>query len=392
MAPSFTSMAVSMSNSNLRPETIAAHALRAIDEATGAVVPPIYMSSTYARDENYQPKLKENYVRNGNPTLWQAEEAIAALEQGVEALLFASGMAAITTLTETIPQGAHVVAPDVMYYGTRDWLKRLESLGRISLTLFDPREQGSLAASLQKGKTDFVWIETPLNPTWDVIDIEAAAKAAHKAGAILAVDATATGAVTTRPLKLGADIVFHSATKYLNGHSDVLAGVLVTRELNQRWKDVAMLRTKMGAPLPPLECWMLMRGLRTLFVRYRQASVNAMAIARHFEKHPRVERVLYPGLPSHPNHDVAVRQMTDGFGGMMSILVKGGFDEAKRLCTKLKVIVPATSLGGVESLAEHRKTVEGPTSPVPDNLVRLSVGIEHVDDLIADLEQALNAL
>jgi cystathionine gamma-synthase len=385
-------MAVSMSNSNLRPETIAAHALRAIDEATGAVVPPIYMSSTYARDENYQPKLKENYVRNGNPTLWQAEEAIAALEQGVEALLFASGMAAITTLTETIPQGAHVVAPDVMYYGTRDWLKRLESLGRISLTLFDPREQGSLAASLQKGKTDFVWIETPLNPTWDVIDIEAAAKAAHKAGAILAVDATATGAVTTRPLKLGADIVFHSATKYLNGHSDVLAGVLVTRELNQRWKDVAMLRTKMGAPLPPFECWMLMRGLRTLFVRYRQASVNAMAIARHFEKHPRVERVLYPGLPSHPNHDVAVRQMTDGFGGMMSILVKGGFDEAKRLCTKLKVIVPATSLGGVESLAEHRKTVEGPTSPVPDNLVRLSVGIEHVDDLIADLEQALNAL
>jgi cystathionine gamma-synthase len=392
MAPSFTSMAVSMSNSNLRPETIAAHALRAIDEATGAVVPPIYMSSTYARDENYQPKLKENYVRNGNPTLWQAEEAIAALEQGVEALLFASGMAAITTLTETIPQGAHVVAPDVMYYGTRDWLKRLESLGRISLTLFDPREQGSLAASLQKGKTDFVWIETPLNPTWDVIDIEATAKVAHAAGAILAVDATATGAVTTRPLKLGADIVFHSATKYLNGHSDVLAGVLVTRELNQRWKDVAMLRTKMGAPLPPFECWMLMRGLRTLFVRYRQASANAMAIARHFEKHPRVERVLYPGLPSHPNHDVAVRQMTDGFGGMMSILVKGGFDEAKRLCTKLKVIVPATSLGGVESLAEHRKTVEGPTSPVPDNLVRLSVGIEHVDDLIADLEQALNAL
>ena len=196
------------------------------------------------------PKLKENYVRNGNPTLWQTEEAIAALEGGPEALLFASGMAAITTLTETIPQGAHVVAPDVMYYGTRDWLKRLEGLGRISLTLFDPRQDRErLAAALQQGKTDLVWIETPLNPTWDVIDIEAAAKAAHEAGAILAVDATATGAVTTQPLKLGADIVFHSATKYLNGHSDVLAGVLVTREVNQRWKDVAMLRTKMGAPL-----------------------------------------------------------------------------------------------------------------------------------------------
>ena len=381
-----------MSNSELRPETIAAHALKAVDEATGAVVPPLYMSTTYARDENYVPKLKENYVRNGNPTLWQAEDAISALEKGAGALLFASGMAAITTLTETIPQGAHVVAPDVMYYGTRDWLKRLESLGRITLTLFDPRDPAALAASLQKGKTDFVWIETPLNPTWDVIDIEAAARAAHAAGAILAVDATATGAVTTLPLTLGADIVFHSATKYLNGHSDVLAGVLVTREVNDRWKQVAMLRTKMGSPLPPFECWMLMRGLRTVFVRYRQASANALAIARHFQHHPGVERVLYPGLPSHAQHDVAQRQMTDGFGGMMSILVRGGFAEAQKLCTKLKVIVPATSLGGVESLAEHRKAVEGPSSPVPGNLVRLSIGIEHVDDLIADLEQALASI
>lgn len=385
-------MAGSMSNSSLHRETVAAHALRAVDEATGAVVPPIYLSTTYARDENYVPKLKENYVRNGNPTLWQTEDTIAALEGGVGALLFASGMAAITTLTETIPQGAHVVAPDVMYYGTRDWLKRLESLGRISLTLFDPRKEGALEASLQKDKTDFVWIETPLNPTWDVIDIEAAANAAHAAGAILAVDATATAAVTTQPLKLGADIVFHSATKYLNGHSDVLAGVLVTREANQRWKDVGVLRTRMGSPLPPFECFLLMRGLRTVFVRYRQASANAMAIARHFEKHPRIERVLYPGLASHAGHAIAVKQMTDGFGGMMSLLVKGGFEDAKRLCTRLKVIVPATSLGGVESLAEHRKSVEGPTSPVPDNLVRLSVGIEHADDLIADLEQALAGL
>lgn len=380
------------SNDKLRPETIAAHALRAVDPATGAVVPPIYTSTTYARDENYVPKLKENYVRSGNPTLWQTEEAIAALEQGEAALLFASGMAAITTLTETIPPGAHVVAPDVMYYGTRDWLRRMESLGRISLTLFDPKDPSALADALIKGNTDFVWIETPLNPTWDVIDIAAAAEAAHAAGAILAVDATATGAVTTRPLTLGADIVFHSATKYLNGHSDVLAGVLVCREANQRWSDVAALRTKMGSPLPPLECFMLMRGLRTLFVRYRQSSSNAMAIAKHFERHPKIEAILYPGLASHRGHAIAKKQMTDGFGGMMSFLVKGGFDDAKRLCTRLKVIVPATSLGGVESLAEHRKTVEGPASPVPDNLVRFSIGIEHPDDLIADLEQALAGL
>ena len=364
-----------MSNAALRPETVAAHALRAIDEATGAVVPPIYLASTYARDQDYAPRLRENYIRNGNPTLWQTEDAIAALEQGEAALLFASGMAAIATLAETIPPGAHVVAPDVMYYGTRDWLKRLEGLGRIALTLFDVRDPAALSRALRPGKTDLVWIETPLNPTWDVIDIAAAADAAHAAGAILAVDATATAAVTTRPLKLGADIVFHSATKYLNGHSDVLAGALVCRENNRRWTEIAGLRTKMGAPLPPLECYLLMRGLRTLFVRYRQCSANAMAIARHLERHPAVERVLYPGLASHSGHAVASRQMTDGFGGMMSILVRGGFDQARSLCTRFRVIVPATSLGGVESLAEHRKSVEGPGSPVPDTLVRLSIGL-----------------
>jgi cystathionine gamma-synthase len=382
-------MADSMSNSRLRPETVAAHTLKAIDEATGSITPPLYTSSTYARDENYQPKLKENYIRNGNPTLWHAEAAVAALEQGEAALLFASGMAAVTTLLETVPLGAHVAAPDVMYYGTRDWLKRLEAKGRIALTLFDPTDPSAIAAAISKGKTDLVWIETPLNPTWDVIDIERAAKLAHEAGAILAVDATASAAITTRPLLLGADIVFHSATKYLNGHSDILAGVLVTKELTERWQEVAALRTKIGAPLAPFESWLLIRGLRTLFVRYRQASANALAIARHFDKHPRIERVLYPGLASHKGHDIAKRQMTDGFGGMLSLLVKGGAADAVKVCTRLKVIVPATSLGGVESLAEHRKTVEGPASPVPDNLIRFSIGIEHADDLIADIEQAL---
>jgi cystathionine gamma-synthase len=385
-------MAASMSNLDLRPETIAAHALRAVDPATGAVVPPLYTSTTYARDESYAPKLRENYIRNGNPTLWQAEEAIAALEQGKEALLFASGMAAISALCETIPQGARVVAPEVMYYGTRNWLKRLEALGRIRLTLFRAEEAGSLEQALTDGPTDLVWIETPLNPTWGVIDIAGAAAAAHAAGAVLAVDATATAAVTTQPLTLGADIVFHSATKYLNGHSDVLAGVLVTGERTDRWKQVASLRTEMGSPLPPFECWLLLRGLRTLFVRYRQASANAQAIASHFERHAKVERVLYPGLASHAGHAIARRQMRDGFGGMLSLLVKGNLTEARAVCTRLKVIVPATSLGGVESLAEHRKTAEGPASPVPDNLIRISAGIEAASDLIADLEQALAGL
>ena len=381
-----------MSNDAVRPETVAAHALRAVDKTTGAVVPPIYLSTTYARDENYVPLLKENYQRNGNPTLWQAEEAISALEGGLECLLFGSGMAGIATLIETVPYGGHVVAPDTMYYGTREWLQRLDSKGRITLTLFPPADRDALAKSLVPGKTDLVWIETPLNPTWDVIDIAAAAQAAHAAGDILAVDATATAAVTTRPLDLGADIVFHSVTKYLNGHSDVLAGALVTREVNARWQELKFLRTKVGAPLAPFECWLLMRGMRTLFVRYRQQCGNALAIARHFSSHPKLEGVLYPGLATHPGYDIAKRQMSDGYGGMMSLLVKGGFEAAKKFCVSLKVIVPATSLGGVESLAEHRKAVEGPQSPVPDNLVRLSVGIENVNDLIADIAQSLDRI
>jgi cystathionine gamma-synthase len=385
-------MGASMSNSKMRPETIAAHALTAVDIVTGAVVPPVHFSTTFARDENYQPLLPENYQRNGSPNLWQAEGAIAALEQGAGCLLFAPGMAAIASLLETVPQGGHVVSLDTMYYGTRDWLQRLAAKGRIALTLVDPKDRNAIASAVIAGKTDLVWIETPLNPTWDVIDIAAAADAAHGAGAILAVDATATAAVTTRPLALGADIVFHSVTKYLNGHSDVLAGALVTAKADARWAEIKMLRTKVGAPLAPFECWLLMRGMRTLFVRYAQACNNAMAIARHFSNHPRVERVLYPGLADHPGHDIAKRQMQNGYGGMMSLLVRGGFDDAKRFCTLLKVVIPATSLGGVESLAEHRKTVEGPTSPVPDNLVRLSIGIENINDLIADISQALDRM
>lgn len=373
----------------LRPETIAAHALQSVDPMTGAVVPPLYAATTYARDADYRPLLPENYIRGGSPTLWHAEAALAALEGGPEARLFASGAAATVALFETVPPGRHVVAPSVMYYGTRDWLTRLEGLGRIRVSWFDAARPETLAAAIRPGETDLVWIETPCNPTWEVTDIAAAATAAHAAGAVLAVDSTAAAAVTTRPLGLGADYAFHSATKYLNGHSDVLAGLLVAARDDARWSEIKSLRTKMGSPLGPQDAWLLIRGLRTLFVRYRQASASALAIARRFEGHARVERVLYPGLDSHPDHAVAARQMTDGFGGMLSILVRGEAEEAKRVTTSLRVIVPATSLGGCESLAEHRKTVEGPSSPVPDNLIRLSIGLEAASDLIDDLERAL---
>ncbi len=380
-----------MSNHTHRPETIAAHALRAVDAASGAVVPPIYLSTTYARDENYAPLLKENYVRSGSPNVWQAEDTIAALEKGAAAMLFVSGMSAITILLETVPMGGHVAACNSMYYGTRNWLERLRDKGRITLTLFDANDRTALEKSLTP-KTDLVWIETPTNPMWTVIDIEAAAKAAHKFGAILAVDATALAAVTTQPLTLGADIVFHSVTKYLNGHSDVLGGVLVTREKNARWDEILSVRNKTSSPLAPFECYLLMRGMRTLYVRYAQASANALAIARHFSNHPKVEKVLYPGLGTHEGHDIAKRQMNNGYGGMMSILLKADYAASQKFCTRLKVVTPATSLGGVESLAEHRKTVEGAASLTPDNLVRFSIGIENVNDLVADIEGALSQL
>jgi cystathionine gamma-synthase len=382
-------MVGNMSNSKKHPETIAAHALSAVDPMTGAVVPPLYFSTTYARDENYELRVRDDYQRSGNPTLQQAEAIIAALEQGHEAQLFASGMTASTALFDTVERGGHVIAQNVMYYGTRAWLQRMAQRGDITLELFDAGKPGHLEACIKAKTPDLVWIETPSNPMWHCIDIEQAASLAHATGAHLAVDATATGAVTTQPLTLGADFVFHSATKYLNGHSDVLAGVIVARAPSQRWDDLKFVRTKSYSPLPPFECWLLMRGMRTLFVRYRQCSSNAMAVAKHFSKHPKVETVLYPGLPTHPSHAVAKKQMKDGFGGMLSLILKTDFEGAKRFCAHLKVSVPATSLGGVETLAEHRKTVEGPQSPVPDSLVRFSIGIEHVDDLISDIEQAL---
>lgn len=378
-----------MSNRNLRPESIAAHALHSTDPTTGAVVPPIHLSTTFARDENYETLIKDDYQRSGSPTLYQAEDLLAALEKGESCMLYPSGMAAIFALIDTVPLGGHVVAPTNMYYGARVWLKSLAERKRITLSLIDMTSMNELQRAMQPGKTDVVWIETPSNPTWDITDIAAATKIAHAAGAVIGIDATMTAAVTTLPITLGVDYVFHAVTKYLNGHSDILGGALIARKADARWDQLRIARGKNSAPLAPFECWLLMRGMRTLFVRYRQACTNAMVIAQHFERHPKIEAVIYPGLTSHPGHAVAARQMTDGFGGMISLLIEGGFADAKRFCTRLNLIIPATSLGGSESLAEHRKSIEGDSSPVPDNLVRLSIGIEHVADLIGDIEQAL---
>lgn len=378
-----------MSEDNRSPETIAAHALHSIDEATGSVVPPLHTATTFARDDDYQLRGTHLYSRYGNPTIDQAEQIIARLENGHDALVFASGLAGIAALFETVKPGAHIVAPEIMYWGTRDLMTRMIEKQRITATYVDPADLEALKAAMVPGKTELVWMETPVNPVWDVIDIRAVADIAHAAGAELAVDSTSASPVVTRPLDHGADIVFHSVTKYLNGHSDVLGGALVTGEDNARWAEARSVRNVTGGILAPFEAWLLIRGMRTLFVRVNKAAETALAIARHLEHHPKVEKVLYPGLQSHPHHEIARRQM-DGFGAMMSICVKGGMAEAGRFIRALQIFLPATSLGGVESLAEHRKVIEGEASPIPDNLIRLSVGIESRDDLIADLEQALD--
>ncbi len=360
-----------------------------IDAATGGVSPPLQFSSTYARHPDYSYIGDFSYSRSANPSWEVLENVCAELDGGADALCFASGMAAITSFFETVNSGEHVVAPRIMYHGTHDWLRRISEKRGIGLTLFDAADIASLEAAVRPGETSVVWIETPVNPTWDVIDIAQAAKIAHDAGAVLAVDGTVASPVTTRALEFGADIVFHSATKYLNGHSDVVAGILVTARDDERWQEIRLVRQLTGGVLGPFEAWLLLRGMRTLFVRFEQASRSALELARHFEGHPRLQRVLYPGLESHPGHDIARRQMTRGFGGMLSLLVDGGADEAKQIAGRTRLFVRATSLGGVESLIEHRASVEGPHSEVPQNLLRLSIGIENCRDLIDDLEQSL---
>ena len=373
----------------LADATVLAQAGQAVDPTTGALVPPLHMATTFGRDAENKLIGDYLYSRYQNPTVVHAEQLLAGLEGGAGAMLFASGLAAVAAVFETVESGRHVVAPTIMYHGAQDWLHRIESRRGIDLTLFDATDPDALGQALRDGATSIVWIETPVNPTWDIIDIRVAADLAHEAGAILAVDSTVASPITTRPLELGADLVCHSATKYMNGHSDVLAGVLITPEVDELWEELQTIRRLSGGVLGAHDAWMLIRGLRTLPLRFERASRSALEIARHLEGHPGLEAVLYPGLESHPGHEVARRQMTDGFGALMSILVKGGAEEALAVTGRLRVFVRATSLGGVESLVEHRATVEGPHSQVPPNLVRLSIGIEDPADLIADLDRAL---
>ena len=375
---------------DLSPETRSAQALHQIDEMTGGLTPAIHPSSTFLRDENYQLiNPRHSYGRDENPGYIVAEKVLADLEGAPAALLFSSGMAAAMAVVQSLRPGDKIVVPRFMYWGLRNWMVKFCDTWGLGLELFDTADPDALASAVKKGKTKLVWIESPCNPTWDVIDIAAAAEIAHEAGAWLAVDSTVATPVLTRPIEHGADIVVHSATKYLNGHCDLVAGAVATAREDELWERICEIRTQAGAIPGSFEAWLLQRGMRTLFLRVRKACESALAIAEHFEGHVNVDAVIYPGLPGHPGHEIARRQMDGGFGGMLCIQVKGGAEFALNVVKRCKVFIRATSLGGVESLIEHRYSIEGEGSPVPRDWLRLSIGIESVDDLIADLEQAL---
>ncbi len=379
-----------MTTRPLHPETLAAQGLGRVTDTYREIVPPIHASTTYERGADGSYPGGRVYSRADNPTYDQAEALIAALEHAKAAMLFSSGQAAASAVFQALAPGDAVVVPRNMYWAFRKWLLEFAAPRGIGGELYDNASLDDLASKTRERKPRVIWVEKPANPTWDVTDIAGAAGLAREVGAVLAVDSTAATPMLTRPLDLGAHLVMHSATKYLNGHSDVIAGVLATKADDETWQKLRYVRGGGGAVLGPFEAWLLLRGMRTLHIRVAAACANAMQVARRFEGHAKLSEVLYPGLASHPGHAVAARQMSGGFGGMISLRVKGGEQAAKDFTARLRVFKRATSLGSVESLAEHRASVEGPGTLCPVDLVRLSIGIEHADDLIADIEAALN--
>ena len=380
-----------MSRKPAHPATLAAQAMGLIDEATGAVVPPIHTATTFLRDPDNQYRRGRSYGRADNPSYDPPQALLSALEGGAATLLFSSGMAAAAAVFQSLPRDSHVIAPRVMYWGLRSWLQNFSEAWGIAVDFVDATSLDAIRQAVRPGGTRLIWIETPANPLWSITDITASAEIAHNAGALLAVDSTAATPVLTQPLALGADLVMHSATKYLNGHSDIIAGTLTTAREDAFWARIVTTRSGGGAILGSFEAYLLLRGMRTLFPRVERACRSAQQTAEALSRHPQVLEVLYPGLPAHPGHAVAARQMAGGYGGMLSIRIRGGAEAAIAVAAGVEIWKRATSFGGVESLIEHRASVEGADSPAPPDLLRLSTGIEDPEDLIADLETALGA-
>lgn len=376
---------------SLHPSTRAARSPGTADPAFGGLVPPIYPATSYGRDSWGDYPGEHSYARDQNPTGEPAERLIAELEGGEEALLFASGMAAATALLDALEPGTHIVAPTHMYWTMRLWLENEGGADRWRVTFVDNDDLEAWQLAFELGGPQLAWLESPSNPLAIVTDLTAVTEIAHAAGAIVAADNTTATPVHSRPIEHGVDIVFHSATKQLNGHGDVLAGALVTARADDLWQRVHGQRAFRGAVLGPFEAWLLARGMRTLFVRVPRSSATALAVADAVDGHPALLEVRYPGLPAHPGHAVAAAQMAGGFGLLVSLRVKGGEEAARRVMTRLELFTDATSLGGTESLVEHRHRIEGPGTAVPDDLLRLAIGLEDADDLITDLLAALNA-
>ena len=370
----------------MKPETIAIHAGNFVKSATGDVTPPLSLSTTYLRDENGGYPGGHMYSRVSNPNRSSLEQLLTELEHGAEACAFSSGNAAGMAVFQALKPGSHIIAPDDMYWGFK---KQLQSIFADILTIdfIDLTHTEGIAAYIQPN-TVMIWIETPSNPLLKVTDISALSTIAKKHNLILACDSTFASPCLQNPIKLGADLVMHSTTKYIGGHSDVLGGALITAKADDLWARIRNIQQIGGAVPSPFDCFLLVRSIKTLPYRMRGHCANANALANFLEKHPKVDAVYYPGLTSHPQHSIAKSQMSD-FGGMLSVLVKGGFDNAKTVVNNVHVFTQATSLGGVESLIEHRASVEGPDTKTPQNLIRVSVGLEHIDDLIDDFNQAL---
>ena len=372
-------------------ETLAVHAGGAPDPATGAVAPPLHLSTTFVHGPESEPLHGRLYIREGNPTEERLESALAALDGGTRALVFASGMAAASVLADALPAGARILCHRELYRGVQALGEEHLARWGKSVTVADLRDLDAARDALAPagGNIAALWIETPTNPGLEILDLAALAALAHGAGALLVVDGTFATPALQRPLALGADVVLHSTTKYMGGHSDVQGGALVFAPGVALLADRCLkLRHDLGAVASPFNSWLILRGLRSLACRMERHAANALAVARALAGHPALLAVLYPGLETHPGNEVARRQMS-GFGGIVSLRVRGGRAAAVAVASRLRLFANATSLGGVESLVEHRASSEGPGSTTPDDLLRLSVGLEHPDDLIADLRRAL---
>ena len=368
-------------------ETKAIHSGGAVDDETGAIAPPINLSTTFERDVQGEPAHGFSYIRDGNPTQTRLEEALAAIDSGVAALAFSSGMAAASCLLQALPAGAHVILPGDGYYAVRTLASDFFPRWGLTSTFADMADLDGVRRAV-RAETRAIWAESPSNPLMTIADLAALARVAHDAGAMLIVDGTFATPALQRPIELGADAVLHSTTKYLGGHSDVHGGGAAFARRDAYFAAVEHVRTITGGVASPFNSWLVLRGIRSLAARMRVHCENALGVARFLESHPRVEAVHYPGLASHPGHDIAKRQMS-AFGGMMSFRVRGGREAALAAAAKTKLFIRATSLGGVESLLEHRASSEGPGSRTPENLLRMSIGLEHAEDLIDDLRQAL---